>query len=228
MAKKKKTAKIKNNAFQGTPFKHLKGFAFSPQEQGEDSPSESMSEPEVSRSFSAEMEMLGVQRLKHTDDSDGEECCPDFLPDSKESIADPEDQSDEALFLSALGEMSVSFQDQFPDDTTVRQAAPRRMKQLKLGKIVPEASLDLHGCKRIDVAEKISHFLSNSLHHGYLTVIIITGKGLHSEGGVAVLRDEAEQFLAAQCAGRVAEWGRAPKQYGGNGALAVFLRNQKR
>ena len=223
MAKKKKITKVKNDEFYGTPFKHLKGVAFSPQDQEEDSPAEVVHESSTPRSFSAEMEMLGVQRLERGNDI--EELPADLSADPEGPITEQDEQSDEELFLSALGEMSVNFQDQFPADETPK-ATPRRMKQLKLGRIIPDASLDLHGCKRIEVAEKISHFLNNSLHHGYLTVIIITGKGLHSEGGVAVLRDEAEQFLTTQCRTLVAEWGRAPKQYGGNGALAVFLRNQ--
>jgi len=224
MAKKKKSNKANQNEFSSDPFKHLKGFAVSSEKKREDTSSVVKPEPEVSRSFSAEMERLGVQRLEQSDNIE-EELVDTHLPvegDSSESA----DLSDEELFLSALGKLSVNFQDQFPDETISPQAEPRRMKQLKLGRVTPDAFLDLHGCKRIEVAEKISNFLNNSQHHSYLTVIIITGKGLHSDGGVAVLRDEAEQFLATQCADLVLEWGRAPKQYGGTGALAVFLRKQ--
>ena len=221
---KKKNKTVRNNEFNSDPFKHLKGFAFSPEEKKEDISPVVKGEPDIPKSFLSEMEMLGVQRLKQ-----GEEFEEELINSSlieEEGISESANPSDEELFLSALGELTVSFQDQLPDETITPQAEPRRMKQLKLGRVTPDAFLDLHGCKRIEVAAKISHFLNNSYHHGHLTVVIITGKGLHSEGGVAVLRDEAEQFLATQCAALVSEWGRAPKQYGGSGALAVFLRKQ--
>ena len=224
MAKKKKNSKTRKNEFNSNPFKHLKGFAFSPTGKDEDTIPVIQPGPETPKSFSAEMEMLGVQRLEQNENLE-EEQIESFLS-AEEAIPESADPSDEELFLAALGELSVNFQDQFPEENISPQAEPRRMKQLKLGRVSPDAFLDLHGCKRVDVAAKVSHFLNNSYHHGHLTVVIITGKGLHSEGGVAVLRDETEQFLATQCASLVSEWGRAPKQYGGNGALVVFLRKQ--
>ncbi len=224
MAKKKKNIKTSKNEFNSDPFKHLKGFAFSSAEKDEDTSPVVKIKPEAPKSFSAEMEMLGVQRLNQGEDLE-EEFGNSFLI-GEEATSESADQSDEELFLSALGELTVSFQDQLPDETITPQAEPRRMKQLKQGRVTPDAFLDLHGCKRVEVAAKISHFLNNSFHHGHLTVVIITGKGLHSEGGVAVLRDEAEQFLTTECAALVSEWGRAPKQYGGNGALVVFLRKK--
>jgi len=224
MVKKKKTNKTSKSEFHSGPFKHLKGFAFSPEKNEEDSQPGFELEAEAPKSFSAEMEILGVQRLEQGDNIEHDvDCC--WIPE--ETVTASTEQSDEELFLEALGELSVSFRDQFSEETiSLHQAEPRRMKQLKMGRVVPDAFLDLHGCKRIEVAAKISNFLNNSYHHGYLTVVIITGKGLHSEGGVAVLRDEAEQFLTTQSVAFVSEWGRAPKQYGGNGALAVFLRKQ--
>lgn len=228
MGKKKKSAKtaIKKNEFNCDPFKNLKGFAVSA--PGVDKEPVPQAEPdlEVPKSFSAEMEKLGVRKLEL---DEGHE---ESFGDSPSSDTDPallaetEDLSDADLFLSALGELTVNFSESFSEDSIPSQAEPRRMKQLKQGKITPDASLDLHGCKRLDVAAKISYFLQNSQHHGYRTVIVITGKGLHSESGEAVLREEAERFLTSQSCDVVVEWGRAPKQYGGSGALVVFLRHQ--
>ena len=223
MAKKKNIAK-RNKEFLSDPFKHLKGFAVSSQGSEEEPVRMVEPEPEAPKSFSVEMDMLGVEKLDR--DEELEEQPRDIFADADPVMIETADPSDEELFLSALGEISVRFHDHFPVESTQQQAEPRRIKQLKQGKLLPDVSLDLHGCKRIDVAAKISHFLHNSHHHGYQTVIIITGKGLHSEGGEAVLRDEAERFLTSQSSELVTEWGRAPKQYGGSGALAVFLRYQ--
>ena len=224
MAKKKKNNKPKNVEFNNDPFKDLKGFAFT-SDAKEDEPAPVVeSLPERPESFCSEMEKLGVRKLQQDDDCD-EQSAP-FLPEEDDFSPATEDPSDEELFLSALGEVSINFRDNVPEETISRQAEPRRMKQLKLGKIVPDASLDLHGFKRADVAAKLSHFLNNAHHRGDLTLLIITGKGLHSEGGEAILRDEVEHFLATLKTGLVAEWGRAPKHYGGNGAVVVFLKKQ--
>ena len=223
MAKKKKHNKKKSNEFNNDPFKHLKGFAFTANSEEEEPIHVAAPRSDEPKSFSSEMEKLGVQRL---DQNENEEEFSDFLAEEEPALIDAEELSDEELFLSALGELSVTFQDNIPPEVTPRQAEPRRMKQLKLGRISPDASLDLHGFKRADVAVKLSHFLTNSQHRGYSTLLVITGKGLHSEGGEAVLRDEAEHFLANCETGLVAEWGRAPKNYGGHGALVVFLKKK--
>jgi DNA-nicking Smr family endonuclease len=40
-----------------------------------------------------------------------------------------------------------------------------------------------------------------------------------------VLRDEAEKILEEHRKTLIAEWGRAPRQYGGEGALVIFMKN---
>ena len=53
-------------------------------------------------------------------------------------------------------------------------------------------------------------------------MVIVTGKGLHSPTG-PVLRQAIEQLLP-DLPHLVLEWGPAPRQYGGTGALVVFPR----
>lgn len=57
------------------------------------------------------------------------------------------------------------------------------------------------------------------------TLLVITGRGLHSEDGEPVVRFETESYLS-RCSAMVAEWGRAPKDYGGEGAIFIFLKKQ--
>jgi DNA-nicking Smr family endonuclease len=52
--------------------------------------------------------------------------------------------------------------------------------------------------------------------------LIITGKGLHSSDG-PVLRQAMEKLLNQQRE-HVLEWSVAPRRFGGDGALIVFLR----
>ncbi|MFK5926542.1 MAG: Smr/MutS family protein [Desulfuromusa sp.] len=224
MAKKKKTIKPKNCEFNSDPFNNLKGFSVSRQEKIQKSPEQKIVSQDVLSSFSEEMEMLGVQQLNKDDDLDA------TIPGNSSSVNTIERevraQPDEELFLAAMGDLPVRFKDHFPEDESPLLAVPRRMKQLKQGKLSPDASLDLHGCQCAEVVGKLRVLLQNARHQGWQTLLVITGRGLHSEDGVPILRDEAEKFLSGAGKNFVAEWGRAPKQYGGEGAIILFLRKK--
>ena len=169
--------------------------------------------------------MLGVKHLNSDDETEE----GDF--DSHSVLDNPtveiEEQTDEELFLAAVTGFSSHFEDHLPEERLPEaKAVPRRMKQLKQGTLTPDASLDLHGCLRDEVVGKLRHFLENAQHQNWQTLSVITGKGLHSEDGRSILRDEAERFLSSEGKKLVAEWGRAPRQYGGDGALILFLRKK--
>lgn len=225
MAKKKRPTKNKGESFTSTPFRTLKGVAVSvPEEVPEslDTPSpDETPDAGRERSFAEEMDFLGVNPL-------GEPQVP--VAEQQAETADPEDdlqqeQTDQKLFLESLGQLDKQFVDRFPSEE--RPSQPRRMKQFKQGRLTPDASLDLHGLFRHQVAEKVEHFLRNASHQGWQTLLIITGRGLHSTDGQAVLRDEVEKYLAAADKKLITEWGRAPRQHGGEGALVVFLKKTK-
>jgi DNA-nicking Smr family endonuclease len=220
MSKKKRCAKSSAESYNNNPFKQLKGFAVSePEEELPSMPTpEALPAVETERSFAEEMDFLGVDPLDEADPLGGKT--------SNESSDQPVDlaaeQSDEELFLGSLGQLDVRFSEQLPQKT--KPAMPRRLKQLKQGRLTPDASLDLHGLQRHQVVEKVELFLQNATRQQWQTLLIITGRGLHSSDGEPVLRDEAEKFLAAAGKSMIAEWGRAPRQYGGEGALVVFLK----
>ncbi len=220
MAKKKRVQKNNKNEFNNDPFNHLKGFAISTPVSKVATPIEvNNPEAEVYGSFADEMKMLGVERINPSAEEnttvDEENCQHEVKPE----------QDDEALFLAALDNFTVKFNENLPEEVgEAHVAEPRRMKQLKKGDITPDASLDLHGCLRVEVAKRMDHFLASSKRNEWRTVLVITGKGLHSQDGHAVLRDEVENYLTVHGKLQVAEWARAPKQYGGSGALVLFLR----
>ena len=223
MAKKKKTSKVKKYDFNNNPFNHLKGFAISGQEKPESKLMVTESVPdEVFGSFADEMNMLGVKRLSQAESVDGVEL-DDSVP-VEETLVKEEAQSEEALFLAAMGDLTVTFEDSFVTEPPRMEATPKRIKQVKMGKLTPDASLDLHGLQCADVVDKLQHFLQKARHHSWQTLLIITGKGLHSEDGEPALRNEVERYLSAEGKKQVVEWSRAPRQYGGNGALILFLR----
>ncbi|SHI56225.1 DNA-nicking endonuclease, Smr domain [Malonomonas rubra DSM 5091] len=231
MAKKKKSSagSKQNKEFSSNPFSNLKGFAVSAEK--EKPVSEKKVRPENKQptygSFADEMEMLGVKRLDHDEEFE-------YSPDPDDLLTAPENADEAELtedeqFLQAMGTLQVDFRDSLPESASASpaNASASRIRQLKQGKLKPEASLDLHGCKRGEVAERIIFFLQRAEHQGWETLLLITGRGLHSADGEPILRNEAEKFLQSEAKRWVAEWCRAPKHYGGNGALVLFLKKRQ-
>ena len=65
-------------------------------------------------------------------------------------------------------------------------------------------------------------FLAECRDNGLRKISIITGKGLHSEDGVGVLRDAVIRVLDES--GAVSEKFSAPQSAGGSGALWIILK----
>ncbi|MDH3997731.1 MAG: Smr/MutS family protein [Desulfuromonadales bacterium] len=228
MAKKKSRGSkpAQNKSFNNSPFKDLKGLsAFSPPPEPEKPKKQPAApQPEEQVSFGGEMDFLGVKPLPgrkiepeepHALDGSGasEPQAPPRVPK----------RDDESLFLEAVGAMDASFKDDWPQtEQPATKAQPRRMRQVERGALKPQAELDLHGLTVAEASGKVGFFLQDALYQGWQTLLIITGKGLHSDDG-PVLRKAVEQELEKHRA-LVAEWGFAPRRLGGDGALVVFLR----
>ena len=233
---RKKTSKQKASPakeFTSSPFKSLKGLSTFDEQQpklhknddrlktSDNGESSAVSDEE--HSFADEMEFLGVKPL----------------PGASVEVSDPENSRDEspvsesgqsreerdkAAFLEALGSMGSTFKDEWSEEEQTKQAVPRRMRQVERGQLKPQAELDLHGLFVEEASAKVRFFLQDALFQGFQTVLIITGKGLHSTDG-PVLRQAVEKLLSQQRE-QVVEWGVAPRSYGGDGALVVFLRSR--
>jgi DNA-nicking Smr family endonuclease len=218
--------KDRKKEFQQNPFKRLKGFCVSPPEKAppEDRPvTPPVAAYDEAAQFADEMERLGVARRPAGEAA--AETTDTNSPDSSPKVAIKPPPTDRDLFLASLGEMEAVFSDEIPaEDGPV--AAPRRMRQVRRGELVPEAQLDLHGLGRDAARDRVRHFLDNAVYQGRKTVLIVTGRG-KSSGAEPVLRAEIERYLKYEAAAWVAEWGRAPARYGGEGALVVFLKARK-
>jgi DNA-nicking Smr family endonuclease len=88
----------------------------------------------------------------------------------------------------------------------------------------PQAVLDLHGMTEEEAESAIARFVESSAREGLEKVLVIHGKGLHSEGGRSVLKSAARRALEAHpLAGRMGE---AARDQGGSGALWVAIRKK--
>ena len=103
-------------------------------------------------------------------------------------------------------------------------------RALSRGKLVPQASLDLHGMTLAAAERAVSSFLENATARDLRVVLIVTGKGLRLEGGRMFggrIRAEFVGWLnRADNRHRVRAVRAAHPRHGGGGAFYVLLRRR--
>lgn len=99
--------------------------------------------------------------------------------------------------------------------------SPRVLRDLRRGRWVVQAELDLHGMNRDEARHQVASFLAECLARRRRCVRIVHGKGLGSPGRIPVLKHLVHSWLAqrkevlAYCQARSAD--------GGAGALIALL-----
>ena len=103
---------------------------------------------------------------------------------------------------------------------------PRRKTNKYEDFVTPERTLDFHGkgvLQRSDIRKMCQQFITESLAEGCTRLLIITGKGIHSENEPVVKRI-VEEELALDI--RVQSHKRARRDRGGDGAFEVLLKQR--
>ena len=112
----------------------------------------------------------------------------------------------------------------------------RSMDRLRRGKLVPEATIDLHGLRREEAHRALTAFLGRAQAAGKRCVLVITGKGTDRSAGrpremgeeTGVLKRQVPRWLnEAPNRGRIIAFVEARPQHGGAGALYVLLKRQR-
>ena len=104
-------------------------------------------------------------------------------------------------------------------------AARRTAMMLQSGDLPPEVELDLHGLIPAKVAMEVNRFVRAAHRTGRRTLLVIHGKGKHSEGGLPVLGEALIKALTDGGATPLLEaFATAPDRWGGTGAMMVRLR----
>jgi len=141
--------------------------------------------------------------------------------------AEPSGDVEARARLAALVGGGVRFEVE-RDDELVRGwrvgTPARAASALTKRGVVPEATVDLHGMTADEAERVLVRFLRAQHRRGVGRVCVVHGKGLHSEGGVGVLRDRAIHAITdGGGAPVVAAFATAPASLGGSGALMVQL-----
>lgn len=100
----------------------------------------------------------------------------------------------------------------------------RRLRELARGLLPVFETLDLHGMTAEKAESTVRSFCANARGTVPRTVLIVHGKGIHSESGRAVLRDAVAHCLStAPVARDVLCFATARPKHGGSGAMYVLL-----
>jgi Uncharacterized protein conserved in bacteria len=118
-----------------------------------------------------------------------------------------------------LAANEVRDKDAESDSYAARGADAKRLEKLKAQDV-----LDLHGMSAEEAKASIRAFIDAASRAGLEKVLIIHGKGLHSEGAPVLKKATREALEAHPRAGR---FGEAAKAEGGSGAVWVLIRSKK-
>jgi len=112
-------------------------------------------------------------------------------------------------------------------------------KDINLKKIYRQKvrSIDLHGYTLDQANQKISDFISQSYIAGINKLIVVTGKGLHSENeknpyvskDLSILKHSVPEFIKndKNLLNKIYEFSEAKIEDGGSGAFYIFLKKPK-
>jgi len=106
---------------------------------------------------------------------------------------------------------------------------PALVRKLRRGDYSVQGHVDLHGLTREEARLEVDRFLKESRRRGRRCVLLVHGRGLHSDEQVPVLKEALRSWLATARFGRhVLAFATARPQDGGAGALYVLLRRAGR
>jgi DNA-nicking Smr family endonuclease len=148
---------------------------------------------------------------------------PERRPTASADPPEPDGIAFESLLETELDgldqtAMLARKRDDLPPDR--RPSLRRRLRDYP----PPQAELDLHGLTSAQAAERTEIFVRTSRQRGRRTVLIITGRGIHSDGR-PVLPDVVESRIADLRRRNwilASQWERGSKER--SGALIVYLR----
>ena len=105
------------------------------------------------------------------------------------------------------------------------QDAVRKIKAPRGPKSEPTETLDLHRLRIQDALHHLRYFVGQAVENRSKVVLVITGKGHHSQDGVSVLRRSVEEWIRREGRSNIEAFADAPPALGGRGAFLLYLRS---
>jgi DNA-nicking Smr family endonuclease len=101
--------------------------------------------------------------------------------------------------------------------------------KLRAGQYSPEASMDLHGQNAEQARAALINFIRHAYNKGQRSLVVVTGRGKNSPGGLGVLRKSMQEWLTRNPLKRVVlAFCTAKAKDGGTGAVYILLRKLKK
>ena len=121
-----------------------------------------------------------------------------------------------------LGDTAIEVTD---CEGQVRGFDPQVLRRLRAGEFARRAQLDLHGLTRDQAQQALEKFIPASRTAGHRCVLVITGRGLHSDDQVPILKANLQGWLVkGRLARHLLAFCEALPSDGGSGAAYVLLR----
>lgn len=118
----------------------------------------------------------------------------DYIPGARRAEEDAEVMRELDAMVKGTSEFDISPSDEFIEIRS-RDLDLETLKKLRQGEFSRQAWLDLHRKTREEARELIERFVFEAQVKGFRCVGIIPGRGLHSEGGVAILKPTLVMWL---------------------------------
>lgn len=133
-------------------------------------------------------------------------------------------EEDERLFLEYISRGGVHDKDKASLKSVNEFSAKRKSSKQAAKKISKENTLDLHGMAGAEARRALENFVRSASKQKRNPVMIVHGKGLHSDGR-GVLKGITMDFLNSASGRRyVLEHKPAPYNAGGSGATILWIR----
>ncbi len=139
----------------------------------------------------------------------------------KKNLISSKDKKDWIAFTKQMGNIKAKESDLLKEN-------------IKLSEV---KKLDLHGFSLIEANQIVKNFIINSFNSGYKKLLIVTGKGLRSKSHenpylsekLSVLRNSVPEYIKndENLANKITSISTADIKDGGEGAIYVFLKNNK-
>lgn len=165
--------------------------------------------------------MQGVKPV----DGKGRDLTPPRPEPKINMLEDPDYLQD---FLQGKVEFSLEYTDEFFEGH-VMGLDPLVLAKLRSGQYSPESHIDLHGQNAEQAVESLTTFIRHAYNKGQRSLVVVTGRGKNSPGGLSILRQHMQDWLTRDPLKRVVlAFCTAQPKDGGAGAIYVLLRKYKK